>query len=90
MFETLLQICESMPGPVIDKIAHSCEKLMRSYILENDPPLPGEDLADGEWHEIARQAEVLGRNNILSQSNGCRNLNEAGAVAGFGPSPAPG
>ncbi len=32
MFETLLQICESMPGPVVDKISHSCEKLMQSYL----------------------------------------------------------
>ena len=69
MFETLLQICNSMPGPVVVKIAHSCEKLMRSYLVENDPPLPGEELADGEWHQIARQAEILSRSNILSQSN---------------------
>jgi hypothetical protein len=70
MFEILLQICESMPGPVVDKISHSCEKLLRSYLLENDPLLPGEDLADGEWHEIARKEEALSRNNILSQNIG--------------------
>ena len=75
MFEILLQICESMPGPVVDKISHSCEKLLRSYLLENDPLLPGEDLADGEWHQIARRAEILSRSNILSQSNGRANAN---------------
>ena len=77
MYETLLQICNSMPGPVVDKIAHCCEKLLRSYLLENDPPLPGEDLADGEWHQIARQAEILGRSNILSQGNDRAGRNSA-------------
>lgn len=91
MYETLLQICNSMPGPVVDKIAHCCEKLLRSYLLENDPPLPGEDLADGEWHQIARRAEILSRSNILSQGNnyaGRNNANRDGAAAGaVGPFP---
>ena len=91
MYETLLQICNSMPGPVVDKIAHCCEKLLRSYLLENDPPLPGEDLADGEWHQIARRAEILSRSNILSQGNnyaGSNNANRDGAAAGaVGPFP---
>jgi len=75
----------------VDKIAHSCEKLLRSYLLENDPPLPGEDLADGEWHQIARRAEILSRSNILSQGNnnaGRNNANRDGAAAGaVGPFP---
>ena len=91
MYETLLQICNSMPGPVVDKIARCCEKLLRSYLLENDPPLPGEDLADGEWHQIARRAEILSRSNILSQGNnyaGRNNANRDGAAAGaVGPFP---
>ena len=85
MFEILLQICESMPSSVVDKISHSCEKLLRSYLLENDPLLPGEDLADGEWHQIARRAEILSRSNILSQSNGRANANR---IAGGEPAPA--
>ena len=95
MYETLLQICNSMPGPVVDKIAHSCEKLLRSYLLENDPPLPGEDLADGEWHQIARRAEILSRSNILSQGNnnaGRNNANRdraAAGAAGLMPFPGP-
>ena len=70
MYETLLQICESMPGSVVEKIAHSCEKLMRGYLVENDPPLPGEDLADGEWHQQARKAQALENQQILSQGGG--------------------
>ena len=87
MFEILLQICESMPGPVVDKIAHCCEKLLRSYLLENDPPLPRENLADGEWHQIARRAEILSRSNILSQGNNNTGRNNANRNAGGEPAP---
>ena len=87
MFEILIQICESMPGPVVDKISHSCEKLLRSYLLENDPPLPRENLADGEWHQIARRAEILSRSNILSQGNNNTGRNNANRNAGGEPAP---
>ena len=85
MLEILLQICVKMPGPVMDKISHSCEKLLRSYLLENDPPLSDEDLAEGEWHQIAIRAEILSRSNILSQTNSCANANRN---AGGEPAPA--
>ena len=41
MYETLLQICNRMPGPVVNKIVHCCEKLLRSYLQENHLSLPG-------------------------------------------------